>query len=55
MKPIRWLGMAWLTVILAGPASASAQDSTIAVTLDPSMIKGPATARVTIVEFSDFQ
>ena len=55
MKPIRWLGVTWLVTVLAGAASAAAQEPTVNLTLDPAMIKGPATARVTIVEFSDYQ
>lgn len=55
MNPIRWLGVAWLAVILAGPASVSAQETGLRLTIDPTMVKGPMTARVTIVEFSDYQ
>ena len=55
MKPSRWLGVAWLAVILGGPASVSAQETGLRLTLDPTMVKGPTTARVTIVEFSDYQ
>ena len=55
MKPIRWLGVAWLVTILAGSVSASAQEPAVNLTLDPTMVKGPATARVSIVEFSDYQ
>jgi protein-disulfide isomerase len=55
MKPIRWLGVAWLATVLAGAAPASAQNPAVNLTLDPAMIKGPATARVSIVEFSDYQ
>jgi hypothetical protein len=40
-----------LTVV-AGPGSAQAPPESGA---DPIMIKGPATAAVTIVEFSDYQ
>ena len=54
MKAIRWLGMAWLATILAGGAAA-AQEPAVKLTADPAMTKGPATARVTIVEFSDYQ
>lgn len=55
MKPIRWLGVAWIATILAGGALAAAQAPGVNLTLDPAMVKGAATARVTIVEFSDYQ
>ncbi|MBI3625859.1 MAG: hypothetical protein HY215_06905 [Candidatus Rokubacteria bacterium] len=54
MKAIRWLGVAWLATNFAGGA-AGAQEPAVKLTLDPAMTKGPATARVTIVEFSDYQ
>ena len=55
MKPIRWLRVAWLATVLAGAAPAPAQDPAVNLTLDPTMVKGPATGRVTILEFSDYQ
>lgn len=55
MKAIRRLGLAWLTLILTAPLSASAQGNPVTLTFDPIMVKGPTTARVTIVEFSDYQ
>jgi hypothetical protein len=54
MRPSRWLGVACLTSILLGPGCAPAQDR-VPLTLDPIMVRGPAAARVTIVEFSDYQ
>jgi hypothetical protein len=58
--PPRWSRVytsriAWLVallVVLAGAAAAQAPPESGA---DPSMIKGPAGARVVIVEFSDYQ
>ena len=44
----RWL----FAFLLLAPASARAQ---LERTADPAMVKGPATAPVTIVEFSDYQ
>jgi protein-disulfide isomerase len=52
---IRWLWVASVAIALAASASASAQDAGVRLTLNPTMIKGPVTARVTIVEFSDYQ
>jgi protein-disulfide isomerase len=40
-----------LAVLLAAPASGA----DIEVTAEPAMVKGAADARVTIVEFSDYQ
>lgn len=54
MRPIRWLRLACLTSILLGPGCALAQDG-VTFTFDPIMVRGPAAARVTIVEFSDYQ
>lgn len=55
LRLTRGLWLVWLGIVLTGPAGASAQGTSIGVTLDPAMIKGPATAPVTIVEFSDYQ
>ena len=44
----RWL----LALVLLAPGPARAQFD---LTVDPAMVKGPATAPVTIVEFSDYQ
>jgi hypothetical protein len=43
-----------LLVAVAGPP-AHAQRATPAVTVNPAMVKGPAGAPVTILEFSDYQ
>ena len=46
---------AWLLalgLLLASPGGAQTPAD---LTLEPTMVKGPATARVTIVEFSDYQ
>jgi hypothetical protein len=45
------LGAAVLAGVLLVPRSRADVD----VTVDPAMVKGPAGARVTIVEFSDYQ
>lgn len=39
--------------LLAGALTATA--APVHITLEPAMIKGPASAAVTIVEFSDYQ
>ena len=49
---IRTTWLASLLALVAGTAGAQAPPESGA---DPSMIKGPATAAVTIVEFSDYQ
>ena len=41
-----------LVVLALGPASAPAQ---VELIVHPSMVKGPAGAPVTIIEFSDYQ
>jgi hypothetical protein len=41
-----------VAVLLAGAAVAPAQ---VNITVEPFMTRGPATAPVTIVEFSDYQ
>ena len=53
----RWLWLVWLGAALVAPASAAAQGpgTGVRLTIEPTMIKGPPTARVTIVEFSDYQ
>lgn len=55
MKTTRWFRVAWLVILLSAPAIVSAQDQTAGLPFDPAMVKGPATAPVTIVEFSDYQ
>ena len=55
LRLTRWLWLAWLGAVLSGSVSAWAQDISPRLTLDPAMVKGPATAPVTIVEFSDYQ
>ena len=42
-----------LLVSIVGFTIASA--APVRVTVDPTMVKGPATAPVTIIEFSDYQ
>jgi len=42
-----------LMLAVAGPATAVEMIGNI--TVEPTMVKGPATAPVTIVEFSDYQ
>jgi uncharacterized protein YraI len=49
---IRTACLVALVLVLAGVASAQTPAE---VTVEPSMVKGPATAPVTIVEFSDYQ
>ena len=51
----RSLWLAWLVAALVTPASAQGPRTGVQLTIDPIMVKGPATARVTIVEFSDYQ
>ena len=43
------------TIALMTAPGASAQESAAKFTINPVMAKGPATAPVTIVEFSDYQ
>ena len=45
----------WLVALLAGVVSGVAAQTAPAIDADPSMVKGPPTAPVTIVEFSDYQ
>ena len=45
------LGAAVLAGVLLVPRSRA----DVELTVDPAMVKGPAKARVTIVEFSDYQ
>ena len=48
----------WLlgvTILGAALAVASPTRGQVDVTLDPAMTKGPLAAKVTIVEFSDYQ
>jgi hypothetical protein len=53
----RWVLVAWVGVALSGLPSASAEitETEGRLTLDPAMAKGSPTARVIIVEFSDYQ
>jgi len=45
-----------LALVLVAPvAVACAQERSTGLSIDPVMAKGPATAPVTIVEFSDYQ
>lgn len=53
MKLTRLLALAWLLAAFTLPVSA--QTGSVRLTLDPTMVKGPPTASVTIVEFSDYQ
>jgi hypothetical protein len=47
---------ALIAVIVAGPlAIVAAQDGGPRFTINPVMSRGPATAPVTIIEFSDYQ
>jgi hypothetical protein len=45
----------WLLglVMIVGPGRAPAQ--VVPISVDPVMVRGPATAPVTIVEFADYQ
>ena len=47
-----WAVLSLLLVFAPGAPGARAQ---VEITVDPSMVKGPAGAPVTIVEFSDYQ
>ena len=53
--PTRSLWLAWLGAALVAPASAQGPGTGVRLTIEPTMVKGPPTARVTIVEFSDYQ
>ena len=45
-----------LALVLVVPvAVACAQDRSTGLSIEPVMVKGPATAAVTIIEFSDYQ
>jgi hypothetical protein len=44
-----------LVALLVGLAGGVGAQAPPAIDADPGMVKGPATARVTIVEFSDYQ
>ena len=54
---MRWGWLLLFGVALGGlaPASAQVTETEVRLTLDPAMVKGPATAPVIIVEFSDYQ
>ena len=45
---------AWLLALVAGLGGAGAQTGP-EIGAEPTMVKGPATAPVTVVEFSDYQ
>jgi len=47
--------LALALVLVAPVAVACAQERSTGLSIDPVMAKGPATAPVTIVEFSDYQ
>jgi protein-disulfide isomerase len=49
------MGLAGLLLLLAGLADRTAAQTGIERDADPALVKGPATAPVTIVEFSDYQ
>ena len=42
-------------MVLALAGGAAVAQSPVDLTIEPTMVKGPATAPVTIVEFSDYQ
>jgi hypothetical protein len=44
-----------VALALLGAAPAAAQPAAPAVTVNPAMIRGPAGAPVTVLEFSDYQ
>jgi protein-disulfide isomerase len=44
-----------LVLMLAAARPAAAIEMIGNITVEPTMVKGPATAPVTIVEFSDYQ
>jgi hypothetical protein len=46
---------ALVVVALLLPAGAGAAETINGLTVEPTMVKGPATAPVTIIEFSDYQ
>jgi hypothetical protein len=48
-----WTG--WLVTLLATLAGGAAAQTPPGLGADPAMVKGPPTAAVTIVEFSDYQ
>jgi len=45
----------WLVTLLATLAGGAAAQTAPELGADPAMVKGPPTAVVTIVEFSDYQ
>jgi protein-disulfide isomerase len=49
------LGLLLGLLLLAAPAAVPAGGRAVEITVDPAMVKGPADAPVTIVEFSDYQ
>ena len=58
MRAVSRLYARWSLVILVllslGPGASRAQ-APVELTVDPSMVKGPTGAPVTIIEFSDYQ
>jgi hypothetical protein len=46
---------AWLLVLVALCAPGAGAQTPASITIEPTMVKGPDTAAVTIVEFSDYQ
>jgi hypothetical protein len=44
-----------LLLLALGADAPRAADAQVDITVDPSMVKGPSTAPVTIIEFSDYQ
>jgi protein-disulfide isomerase len=52
VRPVLTLALA---LLLGAGAPAAAQPPEVRLTVHPAMVKGPATAPITIVEFSDYQ
>jgi hypothetical protein len=46
---------AWLLALVAGFAAGAGAQTAPELGAEPTMVKGPATAPITIVEFSDYQ
>jgi hypothetical protein len=49
------LRVLWLLILVALLAPAAVAQTPAELTIEPIMVKGPASAPVTIVEFSDYQ